>query len=431
MTQKSRQNSIIGLIFATTTPFLFLYFNLLGSDFNFDKFVFISANIAGFIGTILLVWNFVLGVRSVVSKFTPDIVWALNVHKWIGKYGVLFALAHPFIEMVSYLKGFGWVFLPDFSTDSSTFITIGRFSFYLLLVVYISSALLRNNLKYRPWKYIHNLSYPAMYFVFPHSINIGTYLNQYIALKVLWFTLLGLFVLTIIYRLVEWGGWFKPKYEMVSKSMVGNDIMILELVPKKKKINILSGQFISLQLKAFGETHPFSMMRYDEATGKITLGIKVFGRFTKNLNEIKIGKTLSITGPFGVFTSEARNSNSKVLLAGGIGVTPFVDLIEKFGSQNTYLCYAVRNSNQLVNHQGFIATLGQNYQAFVSDEAIDRDKNIVQGYIEKDNLQTLISKTSSADFYICGPKPFMKIMKDHLESLGVAKTKIHIEEFSY
>jgi DMSO/TMAO reductase YedYZ heme-binding membrane subunit len=58
-----------------------------------------------------------------------------------------------------------WIFTPSFITETEFHITLGRFALVLTLIVWITSAIVRSKIKWRPWKYIHLLSYPILFFL--------------------------------------------------------------------------------------------------------------------------------------------------------------------------------------------------------------------------------------------------------------------------
>ena len=52
----------------------------------------------------------------------------------------------------------------------------------------------------------------------------------------------------------------------------------------------------------------------------------------------------------------------------------------------------------------------------------------VEGYITREWLKDNIS-IGDADYYFCGPVPFMKAMNRSLKEIGVKDEKIHFEFF--
>lgn len=58
-----------------------------------------------------------------------------------------------------------------------------------------------------------------------------------------------------------------------------------------------------------------------------------------------------------------------------------------------------------------------------------REKNY--DYIGRMDLDLISNKIllPNADYYLCGPLPFMGIQQEKLESMGISKYKIHSEVF--
>ena len=436
---KKTKTILISLILLTTTPFLLLYANLADvwqdpeSAIFLDKLAFITANVAGYIGAVLLIWSFLLGIRSLVSLVTADLVWSVKVHKWIGKYGLLLVFVHPILEMYTRSQNFFWLFSPDFSSSYQSHISFGRFAFLLFLIVYITSAIIRYRIKYRPWKYIHYLSYPMLFLIFIHAVEIGTYLNKHPALNALWSSLFIAYFGLIIYRLIDWSGILKPQYILSSSTIHSDNIIVQNYSPQNRKISPLPGQYTYLQIRGFGESHPFSIMSYDKVTGNITFGIKNQGSFTDKISKLKIGSRVRLEKPYGVFTREAQNDKPKILIASGVGITPFVDLIKNYTSDQTTLLYANKKLEDTLLHVTFCQTLGKRYTSFINQEKGADSPNVTYGHI----LSTHIIQAAGGQehvnnyqYFICGGPSFMKNILTILTSLEIPQNQIYTEEFS-
>src|SRR5690606_23602977 len=113
------------------------------------------------------------------------------------------------------------------------------------------------------------------------------------------------------------------------------------------------------------------------------------GKFTNHLESIKVGDTIYVDGPYGVFTREAQNDQPKVIIAGGIGVTPFVELVDRFGNEKTYMFYANKMLEDAVNRDMFKEELGENYKDVVSREKV-KNEPVIEGRLSveafKDNI---------------------------------------------
>jgi 3-phenylpropionate/trans-cinnamate dioxygenase ferredoxin reductase subunit len=172
-------------------------------------------------------------------------------------------------------------------------------------------------------------------------------------------------------------------------------------------------------------------MEFDEKSGRIAFGIKSVGKYTNQLAELNIGKKLYIEGPYGVFTKEAQNDEPKVVIAGGIGITPFVELVRRYSNEKTHLIYANRTLKNAVRRNEFKKELKANYVDVISEEKIKEPA--IHGIVDKGTLQKLLPKDAFAEskFFICGPPLFMAAIVKSLQDFGVQKDRIFLEEFSF
>jgi predicted ferric reductase len=438
MFKKFSRLFIILLVCTTSLGFLWLYtdldFTLLNSDSKafWDSFLFSTANITGYIATMLFVWEMFFGVRYLVQLVTDDLPWVNKFHAFVGKYGLLLAFVHPVLEMIVYAQNFLWLFIPDISTKFELQITYGRVGFILFLIIYITSALIRSKIKYRPWLYIHYLSYPLMFLIFLHALDIGFYLNKHVELKALWFTMLGMYLVLIWFRILMWSGVTKYKYKIIDKAQKGKDIFLIVLKPQGKFLLPKVGQYFYLQIKNFGEAHPFTVMESDTATGTLIFGIKALGSFTKKMSELDLGSIINVDGPYGVFTLEGQNSNPKVIIAGGIGITPFLDLVNKFKSPTTVFLHANRHLDEALARNTLKNQLGYRYIDFVSQDSTTGE-SIVNSRLRPEIISHILGQDNLVryNYFICGSPRFIEGVKEMLHQLKIPKSNIYAEEFSF
>lgn len=414
-------------IFLSTLPFLFLFTQIkIMGDFTST-----FANIAGLLGTVLMIWQLVLGNRFIARNLSKDYIALLKLHVAFGIYGFFFVMAHPVLEMIAYGQQLTFLFLPDFSTSLGKHIAFGRMAFYLYLLLWITSALIRNKISRRTWRFIHYLSYPILFLVFIHAPEIGTFLNTFILLKIYFFALMAIFGVLVLYRLSQLLDVGKFPYVLFEKKTSNANVTLYSFRPLATALKTKIGQFFFIKPSIFSTSHPFTVMHFDEANGELTFGIKAVGNFTNKLEAIAVGQTVFLDGPYGVFTREAQNHEPKVILAGGIGITPFVELINRFGDANTKLFYANRKLQDAILREQFKAQLGANYIDVISDEKVVNEP-VVEGKINEQILTENLSEDflKTAKFFVCGSPSFMGGMLIALKKLGVNKKRIFTEEFS-
>lgn len=414
------------LILLSILPFVYLM-----TQFVYvGGFLYAFGNVSGLIGTVLMIWQVLLGMRFISQKLTKDLVSNTKLHMRIGKYGMLLVFAHPVIQFLKY--GSDIIFKVDFANEFYKHVSLGRFAFIIFVIVWVSSAILRGKLKYRPWLYLHYLNYPMILLVFLHSKNIGTYLGHFKYLMMYWDALFFLFISLVIFRLFKWFNGFKYKFTLVNKTDATSEVVRFEFKNfGDKKIKIIPGQFVFLRKSFFSESHPFTVMDFDTETGDLVFSIKKVGPYTKFLSNLKKGNTVYIDGPYGVFTREGQNNDPKILIAGGIGVTPFYSLVKEFSNKDTYLLYSNKLIKEAIEREFFKSKLGNNYIDFVTQEKVNQN-NVEEGRIDSKNILKYINKDKlkASNIFICGPVPFMNAVKATLIELGVSKSKIFTEEFS-
>jgi len=187
---------IVSVIIVSLLPFLYLFtqIQIVGN------FTYAFGNIAGFIGAVLLLWEFVLGIKDLAKKIAPNPAVFIKLHIFLGVWGIFFIVIHPILEMLSYAEGIIFLFIPEFSSLFKMQMTYGRIAFLFALLIWITSAFIRNKLSYKKWLNIHYLSYPLMFFVFIHALTIGSFMRSFIFVKIYWFLLFGAYLVLVIWR---------------------------------------------------------------------------------------------------------------------------------------------------------------------------------------------------------------------------------------
>lgn len=389
----------------------------------------VVANIVGYIGLFLIWFQVVFGSRHIFKYLTNDTVLINRWHKQIGIYGMLFFFAHPLLSMMSRLEDFSWIFVPDFSTGTSTYISLGKIAFILLIIIWITSAIIREKIKWRPWKYIHLLSYPVIILAFIHVTYIGTFYHSYIGIRIIWMTMFLMVVFSIILRLCAWGGLLKNKAVITNLEIFNETILFITLKPKTT-IYPSIGQHVYIQSGPWKSEHPFTVMENVQDRGEIVLGIRKLGGLWDELMAKKVGDSILLDGPYGVFTKEAQNTDPKVIISGGIGVTPFIDLVKNYGSNAIYI-----NCNRTLEdvvRRDVIKSQVFTYVDIVDSYSGEKNDAIKVGRISKEIIKDIVGeKVLSMPYFICGSPMFITIVRGILMELGVKKEKIYFEELGF
>ena len=157
-------------------------------------------------------------------------------------------------------------------------------------------------------------------------------------------------------------------------------------------------------------------------------------------DQVQKGDELFIGPPCGEFTLDASTADGKpiVLLAGGIGVTPLLSMLKALSMNSTisvYFVHASQNSRlhalasevrDVASQRPAIQTHFR-YDAPLADDYSNRRCDSV-GRVDLEFLKTILP-TNDAQFYFCGPKPFMTGVYRALKDWHVDESRIHFEFF--
>jgi predicted ferric reductase len=385
------------------------------------------ASIFGLLGAMLLWWQFMLGARGVVAKFIPDVIWINQIHKLAGQYGYLQILWHPVLMVISY--GMPLDFWLRFASPFDFYAKLGSLAFTLLTFTWIVSGFMRKRLSYRWWKRLHFLNYAIVPLVLTHSLNIGSLIFSSPILRGFWLFLIASFWVAVAYRIAYQFGLGKAKYQLVAKTVITPDITRYDLSHVGGFIlHPQPGQFLYLQTKPWGESHPFTISHFDPATGNLSLSIKASGDFSRSLTNLDLGHELLIDGPFGVFTNQIPQINKPIILiAGGIGITPYIANLNRLKTLSTppTIFFANKTAADIAYKQELDLL---NTIHVLSAETV---VGLETGFVSKDLLLKYLNQPlNTYAYFITGPKPMMDAIKKTLILEAVNPSDISIEEFS-
>ena len=137
--------------------------------------------------------------------------------------------------------------------------------------------------------------------------------------------------------------------------------------------------------------------------------------------QVEVGSTLTISSPNNLFALDP-NAGRHVLIAGGIGITPFLaQLHELEGGDTDYeLHYAFRSPE----HGAFQDDLSSGPHA-------GRTRFYIDSLERKLDLAALCAGlTEDAHLYVCGPKPLIDAVIATAAKAGIAEQRVHWEQFA-
>jgi len=221
----------------------------------------------------------------------------------------------------------------------------------------------------------------------------------------------------------------KIKAEIKSLVQVAEDTLQVSFKPLEK-FEFLPGQYMIIDIPQLvtqqKRTRHFSIASSpDEKEIRIAFrrGFSDFKKFLQD--EDNIGQEVTLLGPFGRFFLSEEKSEL-VFIAGGIGITPFMDLIPyslKHNLGHKITLIYTNNSEQRAVFLRELKELDKKYEDFNLISIIGRaDANFIKKHIK--NLK-------AKHFFICGTDAMVDSVKEMLSSeLKILPEKIHFEGFS-
>ena len=193
-----------------------------------------------------------------------------------------------------------------------------------------------------------------------------------------------------------------------------------------------AGQFLTLRVVVDGQDlrRCYSMSSAPvEDDLQITIKRDPGGVVSNWLNDtVAEGSEIHAAPPEGRFCLR-DTADEIVAFAGGSGITPIMSLVRMAianSSRRIRLFYANRNRDSVI----FAKTLDR----LVSDHA---DRLVVAHHLDEDSgvvtpsaVESFIADAAAADYYICGPGPFMDTVEAAILGSGVPRERVHLERFS-
>ncbi|WP_394232440.1 NO-inducible flavohemoprotein [Niallia oryzisoli] len=249
------------------------------------------------------------------------------------------------------------------------------------------------------------------------------------------------------------GGWAGFRNFVVDKKVKESDVITSFYLKPEDGSAIASyqaGQYITVKVLPEGEKYT-SLRHYSlsDAPGKdyyrisvkreAGMGEKPDGVVSNYLhNSVQAGDIIQISAPAGEFVLDTK-AVPAILISGGVGLTPMVSMLKTIVAEQperkvTFIHGALNSQvHALKDEVEKVVNEHENAASYVAySEPTEQDLAEMnfdkQGYIDLDWLKSILP-SNQAEFYFCGPVPFMKIMYRTLKEWGVSEESIHFEFF--
>lgn len=206
-----------------------------------------------------------------------------------------------------------------------------------------------------------------------------------------------------------------------------------------------AGQFIDITLTnppktdAEGNTRGFSIASAPEEDFLMVTTRLRDTAFKQSLKEVPLGTEVKVEGPFGNLVLHNNALRPCVLLAGGIGITPFrsivVEAMKKKLPHHIFLFYTNRRPEDAAFLEELRALQKENpnFHLIATMTKMEKSKRPwteEKGLIDEKMLARHLKGVENAIYYIAGPAAMVTGLHKVLNAAGVDDDDIRIEEFT-
>ena len=199
---------------------------------------------------------------------------------------------------------------------------------------------------------------------------------------------------------------------IISQEHLIEDIFSMWIKADGLTKDVKPGQFVSLYTNDLSKLlpRPISICEVDRESDSLRLVYRTVGEGTKQFSQMKAGDKIRLTGPTG--NGYEVFSKKPVLLGGGIGIPPMLELAKEF-------------SRKGVSKEDISVILGYRNETFLLEEF----EKVATVYISSDTGNVGIKgnvidaaehySVAGDTLYSCGPKPMLRAVKQYSEKKGI------------
>jgi ferredoxin-NADP reductase len=193
-----------------------------------------------------------------------------------------------------------------------------------------------------------------------------------------------------------------------------------------------AGQYCTFRVPVGGDVHErcYSMSSAPEVDGELQVTVKrVAGGAVSNWMHDKLapGDELDVSRPVGRFRLRPGDADV-VAFSAGSGITPVFSLLKSAlatTGRRARLLYANRDAGSVIFDRALADLAGRHPGRLEVVHHLDAEA----GFLRPDAVAPHADALPGADFYLCGPAPFMDLVEGALLAHGVAGDRILLERF--
>lgn len=185
-----------------------------------------------------------------------------------------------------------------------------------------------------------------------------------------------------------------------------------------------------------GSRRQFSINNPPGQQGIITITTRISDSgFKKTLNELPVGTEVELGPIAGIFTLPESTDKPIVMIAGGIGITPFLSILRHLRDErlpyNITLIYSNRNqpSTAYLEELELLSTYLSSYK-LIATMTEDPDWEGETRRVDAKFIKDYIPNINEPIFMVVGPPGMVDAIREVLKEVGVPEDNIKFENFT-
>jgi len=208
---------------------------------------------------------------------------------------------------------------------------------------------------------------------------------------------------------------------------------VIEIPPAlAQRFAYVAGQFCTFRALIVGQpvVRCYSMSSSPDTNDPFTVTVKRVpsGKMSNwMIDTLAPGDAIDVMPPAGLFVLRATETPI-VAFAGGSGITPVLSIIKTAlatTAREIALVYANRDPGSVI----FADALERLRAGFSGRLSVHHHLDAKNGFLDAAACAALVGDRTQADFYVCGPAPYMDVVGNGLELRGVEPGQVFIERF--
>jgi predicted ferric reductase len=390
-----------------------------------------ASGLAALIGLLLFAVSIVLAARvRIVESALGGLDRVYRVHHQIGAVAFSFLALHPVFLAWRYAQvtweraaRLWWPAASDWP------LTAGQVALYVMGVGMVITLYMTTRHQAFVWtqRVLGVMVLPAGY----HALRVGgdTGTSQPLRWYVWGIVVVGVSALvahTFLGRFVS----RHRSYRVIAVAQLPGAVTDVSLRPVGRALSFLPGQFVFVRFRSGAvstEPHPFSIASPPSAS-HVRLVIKALGDYTGHVRDVTAGSEATLEGPYGRFSFRHVAGRRQVWAAGGIGIAPFLSMAAALPSDgyevDLFYGFADERDCPFLDELGSLAASKSALRIHLVEEGRD-------GLISAASIAAVVGSFDRREFLLCGPSAMMHALRDQLLEQGVARDRVHFEEFDF